>query len=164
MGALALVTWAFAAIWSSDQQTQAAYVLARRDAARALSTSEAVSHAPSQHPSQRGGPDDSTLARLERCRTGLVGMTLPTGIAPGPYRVVDSRGRSELIVVPAPGSSEREALPLCSRPHPLYLHDDADGTRRYFIRLDDPLDRISAVDAGVSPRSTSAAVRTSSVR
>lgn len=163
---LMLVTTAFAAVWSGDQQTQHAFIVARKAAAQrsqrtllARRNAERVSHlsdasessaadlsavsvaVPAPPPPPRpAATGPSIVARVE------VEFSLPSDIAPGRYQVVDETGVLETIYVPVISDSFAE--------QDIYLLNLPDGRRRYFIRITDP----TAVDLA-APTATNDARR-----
>jgi len=141
---LMLATTTFAAVWNSDQQTQYDFILARKAAAQQderallaeqpdqtpqqemsaasqLLVSTEATAAPRQH---RLPPGTPVVARVE------IDFSLPAGIAPGRYHVVDQSGRQQQIYVPQVSDSFAE--------QDIYVLTLQDGRRRYFIRITDP--------------------------
>jgi hypothetical protein len=137
---LILVTAAFAVVWRGDQQAQQQFVIARkaageraailahhsahREAARQL---RAIPSAPKPAHASAAPSAHSRIARVE------IEMELPAGITPGTYQVVDQSGRMQRIRIPeAPAAIPHQDL---------YMLDQPDGGRRFFIRISEGFDR-----------------------
>lgn len=124
---LALVTTAFAAAWSGDQQSQAAFALARRDARQQQRIGSALASSPTPVHKQVAVPKSSPRTSLRRVAAL---MELPADIAPGRYLVVESSGRVLKIIV---ADDVPAVSPLSCD---LYRLELANGNRRDFIRID----------------------------
>src|SRR5690606_24050857 len=144
-----LVSAVFAIVWRGDQLAQYQVVAARRQAAERAE----VLHARSAHHEAGGqlvdlapassrlvtpAPAASRLARVE------IEMELPPGITPGTYQVVDQSGQLQKIRV-LTGESPVQAQDL-------YVVEQRDGGRQYFIRITDLEEAAVQTATGHSPR------------
>lgn len=135
---LAVATAMFVAVWRGDQQTQQRFIIARRAAAEtkrqillavqdrvdrnALHDSQADRLENVGHDVPSAAPPSPYVARVE------VEMELPGGIAMGRYQVVDESGRAQTIHIRSGAAAQKRDI---------YILDQADGSRRVFIRTTD---------------------------
>lgn len=134
----------FAILWDSDSPQARETWLARRAALRhraaAISPTVSVSvraePAPNARPSSPAAAIQTVSSRVEESLTAAdQHWTLPAGIAPGTYRVVDSTGRISLLTVPAASISESGSAPE------MYTVEQG-ALRIYYIRIQ-PVDVIA---------------------
>lgn len=132
----------FAILWDSDSPQARETWLARRAALRhrAAAISPTVSvraePAPNARPSRPVAAIQTVSSRVEESLTAAdQHWTLPAGIAPGTYRVVDSTGRISLLTVPAASVSESGSAPE------IYTVEQG-ALRIYYIRIQ-PVDVIA---------------------
>lgn len=139
---LLMMTAVFGIVWRGDQQIQQQFVIARKAAAEreailaersAHSEAAEQLHAWAPEPTPTPPTASETIAR-EKTRLVRVEieMELPAGIAPGTYQIVDQSGQMQKVRIPAAehAVSERD----------LYVLDQDDGGRRYFIRISENTD------------------------
>ena len=142
IGALMLSVLVFAAMWESDSPAKPQeHGLASRLSGPQINTqSESESHAAQQ---SDGSAELNTLltTSLIDSRVSMVGLTgnvtssdsLPTGIAPGRYRVVDSDGAVDSLFVSEAVAGAQTQI----QPRDLYTLQ-FDNRTRYFIRIESP--------------------------
>lgn len=135
----------FAILWDSDSPQARDTWLARRAALRhrAAAISPTVSVSVRAEPAPSVGAQSVPEVRRSRSTTAIQTVssrveesltaadqhwTLPAGIAPGTYRVVDSTGRISLLTVPAASVSE-------AGPAPEMYTVEQGALRIYYIRL-----------------------------
>ncbi len=144
--ALLLATVGFGAMWQCDSQYQQE-VLAHREREReSLVSVVAAPHdeddADPAHPAGTQMLSDDSAAPVSQTQVTLRDVshvrdwTLPAGIVPGEYRVVDSRGAVDLVrITPADVIDQGSIAGREARE--MYLFDTPDR-RVYFIRVASP--------------------------
>lgn len=146
---LLLVSAVFAIVWRGDQHAQYQFVAARKQAAeRAEMLAHGSAHQDAADQLDALAPASPRLVtpapafRLARVE---IEMELPSEIAPGTYQVVDQSGQLQKIrVLTGEGPVQGQDL---------YVVDQRDGGRQYFIRITDDLEEAAVQTAtGRSPR------------
>jgi hypothetical protein len=135
---LVMMAAVFGIVWRGDQQTQQQFIIARKAAAqRETILAERSAHREAAEQLHASAPK-STLALTSATETIAppktlriarveIEMELPAEIAPGTYQIVDQSGQMQKVRIP-----EAEHA-VCERD--LYVLDQEDGGRRYFIRI-----------------------------
>ena len=151
VGALMLSVLIFAAMWESDSPAKPQeHGLASRSSGSQISTQiESVSHT-SQQSNSSAELNTLLTTSLIDSRVSIVGLTgnvtsfgsLPTGIAPGRYRVVDSDGAVDSLFVSEAMAGAQHQI----QPRDLYTLQ-LDNRTRYFIRIESPAATVASAEA-----------------
>ncbi len=152
LGALMLSVLIFAAMWESDSSAkpQEHGLASRLSGSQISSQSESVSHT-SQQSNVSAELNTLLTTSLIDSRVSMVGLmgnvtssgSLPTGIVPGRYRVVDSDGTVDsLFAARNDGRGRNTRFSLET------LHAAARKTElRYFIRIESPAATVASAEA-----------------
>lgn len=144
---LVIMTGMFAVAWSNDQQTQSAFIVARREAARAVRPIVQTQVSPATTTCR-------PTAFHAECERNVMQVTvelpLPAEITPGTFRVVQPSGAMFTVNVSCSGK-------VTASPRDVYVVEVAEGERTCFIRIDQP-------EAVTVRTSTTASQQTSTVR
>ncbi len=137
---LVVMTGLFAAVWSNDQQTQSAFIIARLEAGRTATQLAQAEPTPLTSQPTLAVPvsSEAPMAPVATEHVAVVTqvtveMTLPPDITPGRFRVVQPSGAMFTIRVSSSG-------PIAAISRDVYVVEVAEGERSCFIRIDQPDD------------------------